>query len=498
MRQRLDVPLRACGIPVALAAMLLAASAGPAGAQDVCPRENNGWVECATPWEPPPAELWGELEPSDGAALSQRGRERRDSTEFQDFDGPESTVPWFLSLDVENGFVFIAGGYRLQIWSPGTPALPGAPVAMTLLGEVKGSGSSLDSFPFLHQDEVSTPVRDLDAPSGNGNAVALVGVAGMGLSIVDTTDKNSPRVLYQHSGRDMEEVYTARINDDDYAFAGQLTGDTNAGLFVYDMSRALGGSRCHAPLQSCPGILRGRIGTRPAEYVDGTGIYVVTSAGTGRGYQLWSVPDPSQPASAVLELAGLTGQPVYGVALWEEGGTHYLGLATSVGRDYFGQVYDVSCITGTCATAPPLLASFPVRQGAPAVYVTFSRSGGREFLHFGTNDMAGPRSFDREFLVDVSNPASPRQVAPPGYFSWTERWNGVWPGRGKVHGQHFYRAAHTVLDTHRLVPVVPPVPDFAASPAVIYPGTPVQFEDRSEGRPTGWTWTAEDGQAPPP
>ena len=108
----------------------------------------------------------------------------------------------------------------------------------------------------------------------------------------------------------------------------------------------------------------------------------------------------------------------------------------------------------------------------------------------------GQRTFDREFLVDVSTPAAPRAIAPPGYFSWIHNYNGVWPGRAKAHAGHLYRAGHTLFDTHRIVPQEPPAADFAWPATAIYPGMPVQFEDRSTNQPTTWSWTVEDGSPP--
>lgn len=485
--------------PLLLLLLLVVGVAGPAaGQEEPCIRINNGRLDCATPWAPAPVNLWGELQPADGGSLAERGLARRDITDYNEFtDGAELTVPWFMSVDIENGTVFIAGGYRLQIWSFAPPQTAGDPVGMELLGEVKGSGSS--GFPFLFQGEISTPLRDVDAPAGVDSMVAIAGVAGMGLTIVDTSVRSGPVVKYQDSTRDFDEVYAARINNNNYAFVAQTSADTpptQSGIYVYDMTRAVAGSRCHAPIQTCPGIALGRIGSKSARYVDGAGNFVVSSGGTSRSYEIWSVPDPSSPASAALKLTGLTGQAVYGVALWEDGSSYYLGLATSVGRDYFGHIYDVSCIKTSCSGEPPLLASLPIRQGAPSNWATFSRSGNKKFLHFGTDDTSGFDPFDREFLVEVTNPRQPRILGSPGYWSHTHNFNWVWPGRGKFQDQYFIRAARGIFDVHKLAGNVAPGANFTWSPAEVYPGTAVNFQDASTGQPASWLWAFQDGTPP--
>ena len=91
-----------------------------------------------------------------------------------------------------------------------------------------------------------------------------------------------------------------------------------------------------------------------------------------------------------------------------------------------------------------------IRSTPGATSVTSSRADGKPFLHFGTNDFSGKRPYDREFLVDVSDPRHPLVVSPPGYFSWLHNYNWVWPGRAKLSGQYLYQAARGILDVHKL------------------------------------------------
>src|SRR4029079_17140383 len=137
---------------------LFASGAAPAVAQwnAPCPRLSNAVIDdaCAKVPYPVPASLWqgSEIQPVDPAPLPGRSGEKRYTSDFNEFGGAESVVPWFMSLDIENGYVFIAGGYRLQIGDNGlNPANADGTVNMKLLGEVKGQGSL--GFPFLYQGE---------------------------------------------------------------------------------------------------------------------------------------------------------------------------------------------------------------------------------------------------------------------------------------------------------------------------------------------------------
>ena len=489
-RRRLRLDLH-----TSVAFLVLACAAAPAVAQ--CPRLSNGIIndDCAKIPTTVPSNVWtgSGMKPADPSPLPKSPTpNKRYTSDFNEFSGPESAVPWFMSLDIENGYVFVAGGYRLQIWSNGIPTSGDGNVDMNLLGEVKGQGSGSGAFPFLYQGESSEPILDVDAPDGDDSVVALVGYANMGMSIIDTSVKAAPKLVYQDVGKAATEVYAARLGGTVYGFMSQIQ-PTPSGLQLYNMSRAVANGRCSEPAQSCPGVNLGRIGTKASRYVDGVGNFVVSSAGTSRGYEIWNVASPTDPQ---LKFSGLTNQPVYGVAMWTDGGKYYLALATFVSGAYQGQIYDVSCITSACTGAPPLLSQMEIKGGPASNFVTFSRAGSTPYIHFGTDDWSGVRTFDREFLVDVSNPRSMRVVSPPGYWSYTHNFNYVRPGRGKFYGQYFYRAAQGMMDVHKLVGTIPPTAGFSWSPTEIYPGTPVAFQDTSFGSPTSWSWAFADGTPP--
>ena len=66
-----------------------------------------------TPAAPVPPNRWGALKPLDSLipACNVEGPFCRDSTSFRpDYSLREPFPPWFLSLDAENGYLFVASG----------------------------------------------------------------------------------------------------------------------------------------------------------------------------------------------------------------------------------------------------------------------------------------------------------------------------------------------------------------------------------------------------
>src|SRR5690349_11420444 len=102
-----------------LAAALVFVTNLPAEAQ-ICDRSGCGRAACATPARPVPAERWGELQPVDASfVLCSKNTPAfcRDSTKFNEFaqERPQE-YPWFMSLDIENGYLFTGLAHGLQIW----------------------------------------------------------------------------------------------------------------------------------------------------------------------------------------------------------------------------------------------------------------------------------------------------------------------------------------------------------------------------------------------
>ncbi len=454
------------------------ASSDPAAAQS-CVRSGCAAMTCGSPATPVPSNLWDELEAADVGPTIPGDR---DSTAFNEFTTPEWRLPWFSSVDVENGWIFTTNGYGMTVWDGRTD-----PVSIVRSGSLGNT-----SFAYMPGGEDSTPVQDLDAPAGVDDRVALSGYFGFGVAVVDTSSKGSPRVAYQDSGKGTNEVYAARIGGTDYAFAAV----PQSGLVLYDMTKALTYNNCSESWPGavhCSGVVKGAISVRTgAQYVDGVGNYVVTSYASSKGFEIYDV---SNPLSAQLKLSGLADQPIYGVALWKESTKYYLALATSsfvpgVGNQYEGRIYDVSCIAGSCGALGSPLDSMTI--GTPSVrsFVTFSRSGSRPFVHFGNDNRCAGGT--REYLVDVSDPHAMRDISPAGYWAFTTRWNRLWPGRAKFYNDYLYRAANSVFDVHHLAGGSPPSASFTHS-SPVYAGFPASFTDTSTGLVNGRTWTFPGG-----
>src|SRR6185436_3535955 len=184
-------------------------------------------------------------------------------------------------------------------------------------------------------------------------------------------------------------------------------------------------------------------------------------------------------------------QDARGIAMWQVGSSYYLAVG-NLGKVY---IYDVSCITGGACSPPAPLKILDTPNGTPPIsHVTVSKTGsGTPYIY-----VSGPDTFScatqREYLFDVSNPSNPIEITPHAaagpYWGWYyERcdsgFNWVSPYMGKFYGGNFYRAAYSLLDVHKLALAQPPTANFTWSPETdIYPGTPVQFTDKSTGSPT--------------
>ena len=490
-------------VAVALAMAFVAAS--PADAQS-CDRSGCGRASCATPARPVTADRWGELQPVDASfVLCQRNRPPfcRDSTAFDEFGGQRyQEFPWFMSVDVENSYLFAGLAHGLQVWDLSlTPASP-RPVGQL----------SFQSVPvWVNNPEIKLPFQDVDAPAGEDDVAALAGLAGVGLVVADLSDKEEPTVHYQSHRKEGREVYAASIGGRQYAFLAASGGDPTGGLFVYDLTRAREFESCAEAVPGageaveCPGVFLGKVGSRnSASYVDGVDRFVAVSSGTARGFEIWDMATPAVPR---LVLTGLSDRSVYGLALWRQGSSTFLALRSESFDAALGRVvnearfYDVSCIASSCGGLGAPLSRVELDSGTPSFFVTFSRSGSTPFVHFGSDDRCRG-GLQHEWLFDVSNPAAPRDVSPPGYWAWYYRgnptgFNNLMPRRGKFFGEHFYRAALAILDVHRWNPGGTPSPFVAVSgPAAGSVGEPLAFTAEAAGctpAPGGWSWSAPGG-----
>jgi len=454
---------------------------------------------------PVPEALWGDIQPADppGQPLPTD----RDSTDFKEFRDLFHTTQWWTSLDVENGYVFVSGGHNVETWdgrsNPAHPTRLGGTTFRTLQFD---SGESFTGW----------PANDIDLPTGNDTLGAQVGEAGIGLAIYNFSMKATPRAVYQQRGTGFSgtEVYAATINGHQYAF-GAMEGH---GLRVYDMNAAQdNNTRCTDDLNGslCPGVYKGRAGSRNVLYVDGVDQFVVASAGISpRGFEIWSFANlPQIPTTP--KLSALQDEIVFGVALWRDGSSYYLAIAgfvaTPQGQMVEGRIYDVSCIRTSCSgLGAPLWSQRLFPRIVEKNFVTFSRGNGAPYLYFGNENRRGGGPH-REFLFEVSNPRGPIDLTPPGtailqgaetdYWSWYYDGNptgfgNVAPRRGKFNGTYFYRAGLSLFDIHQVVGAVAPQADFTwqstASDGNVYPDVGVNFFDTSRGEPESWSWLFED------
>lgn len=484
---------------LAIVPLLLALAGLPAAAQ-TCDRSGCGRASCATPATPAPADRWVTLRPTDtslprctvvGPAFC------RDSTVFNEFREPYSGYPWFMSVDAENGYLLVALSHGLQVWDARTnPANP-EPVSQL----------SFTAFPVWSSNlELKWPLQDVDAPAGVDTVAAMAGQGGIGLVAVDLRDKMQPKVAYQNSDREGDQVYATTLGGRHYAF---LAADVSSGgLFAYDLTRALDYEGCFesgGDVQ-CPGVALGRIGSHlSAGYVDGVERFVAATFGSSRGVEIWDVANPASPQ---LALTGLGDRPTYGVAMWREGSHYYLAVRTDRPLAPFGmtgvlEIYDVSCLAGAggCASLGAPLKEYPESLDRPAHrYLTFSRSGSVPFLYLGTESRC---STSLEALLDVSNPSDPRAISSSFYWSWYYRssptgFNLVGPRAGKFVGDYFYRAALSIFDFHqRTANTGGSVPSiFIEGPREGFVNRGITFAAHASQctpDPVGWTWDPAGG-----
>jgi PKD repeat protein len=492
-------------VPLAIVAALFLAAGLPAGAQ-TCDRSGCGRISCATPARPVPAERWGELQPVDASfVLCAKNQPAfcRDSTNFNEFAAQRyQEFPWFMSVDIENGYLFAGLAHGLQVWDlRTTPASP-RPVGQLSFGLVPV---------WVDNPEIKLPFQDVDAPPGEDEVAALAGLSGVGLVVADLSDKEEPAVHYQSYRKDGNQVHTAAIGGRQYAFLAASGGQPSGGLYVYDLTRARQFQRCAEGIPGggeevqCPGVYLGKAGSRNSVlYVDGVDRFVVASSGTARGFEIWDMADPAHPR---LALTGLSDRSVYGVAMWRQGSQLLLGLRSesfdaALGRVVNqGRIYDVSCVASSCGGLGAPLSIVELDSGTQSYFVTYSQSGATPFLYFGSDDRCRG-GLQREWLFDIGDPAHPRDVSPPGYWAWYYRgnptgFNNFAPRIGKFFGEHFYRAGQSILDVHRWNADGTPSPFIAVTgPAAGNVGQPLTFSASAAGctpAAGGWSWSAPGG-----
>src|SRR3954463_10291841 len=166
-----------------------------------CDRSGCGRAECATPAAPVPSDRWSGLRPIGGYTLCGTGVAFcTDSTAFIESQEAYWSFPWFMSIDTENQYLFIALAHGLQVWDAHN-VIP-QPISQL----------SFRAFPLWRVNpEVKWPLQDVDAPADVDDEGALAGLSGIGIAIVDLADKTSPKLVYQNDGKEGNQVYAATI-----------------------------------------------------------------------------------------------------------------------------------------------------------------------------------------------------------------------------------------------------------------------------------------------
>jgi PKD repeat protein len=486
-------------LPVLICLALAVAAAAAAGnpslaVAQTCDRTGCGWTSCGSPASPVPSTYWSSsLQPAEASIPL-----TRDVTAFSEYTGQYATNPYFFSIDIQNGWAFTAMDYGVKVWDIHSAAVPTSPTSYISLGQFLNGGDP---------NENKTPIQDISLPAGNDTLGAVAGLGKIGTTIIDFSNKAMPAAIYQSYNVEATTVYAANVSGTNYAFVGSV--QQPGGLLVYNMDAARRSPGCAeaTPGSSCPGVYVGTIGSRTPAYLAGVDHFLAASSGAGVGFDLWDV---SSPASPTLKVTGLTDRSVYGVAMWKNGNTYYLGAISgpnflSPSVPYQLWVFDVSCATGSCSSATPVsVTTIDVTVATtPSYFLTFSRSGATPFLYIGSDQYCGVPTTQREWLFDLSNPAAPHDITPApvggaGYWGWYYRanstgFNFVMPRKGKFNNQYFYRVAQTIFDIHQHVGQTVPVADFSFSPNPAYLGLPVQFNDLTIGQPNSWNWTFQNG-----
>ncbi|MFL6235066.1 MAG: PKD domain-containing protein [Thermoanaerobaculia bacterium] len=487
----------------------------PVAAQTVCDRagcgtiRNGAAIVCFTPATPPPSSLWSsaQLQPAYTGALPSD----RDTTNFNELYENYGSRNWFEGLEIQNGYVLVALAHGIGIWDARTDPANPAQVAAARYPAITGQ------FPFLPTGELSKIVfGGIAAP--DDTVAAITGYSGSGILVFDLADKTHPRPAYQNAGKSSDSVYAAKIGGTRYAFLAA------SGFSVYNLDKAITFNGCletdGVNPGNCPGVLVKTVSTvsSAGTFVHGVDNFVAVTLGTG-GFQVFDMTNPVTPVS---KLIGSQDRPVQGLAMWKQGATYYLaarlGKSQAV-RQSHTAIYDVSCIATAngCSGLGAPLSILNLETQSGTEYLSFSRSGATPFLYVGGDAYCnGADGQQREWLLDVSNPADPKDITPSATTPVTAKYNDVdttvavnyWsyfyrgsptgfnlmaPRGGKFSGDYFYRAGRSIMDVHKWIHNVAPTADFSYSPTEVYPGTAVTFTDRTAGVPTSWSWTFPDG-----
>lgn len=410
-----------------------------------------------------------------------------DSTYFTGHADPQNgNTLFYNAVDIEGKYLFTATGQGMQVidLSPATPV-----VSSYLYGWITGG-----AFPVWNYSDKDWYIKQIDAPEGDPTIVTL-GMEEQGFAIVRTTIPAIAVVAYQRE-ESTSKVYAFASGGTRYAYGSAFS---NGAIHLYNLDASANMTKCyeHPPATTCTGVYKGLVAAFGTGWssMTGTGTFLVTGKTGGTGSMaIWNVATPGAPEKVAEVSGGTTGS-----SLWKSGGSYYAAKLDSTGKHL--SIYNVSCIaSGGCSGTPPLLWSGTISTSFMR-YVTASVDGANAYLYIGAEDL-GSCAVQREYLFDVTNPSSPSeltpQIDPDGYWGWyymgcSTGFNLVGPRIGKVSGNKLYRAAMSILDSHKVNKGGPPVAGFSWTETEIYPGTQVHFQDQSSGPPSVWMWDFTGG-----
>lgn len=513
--------LRGAGFVVAL--FLVVATALPADAASCF------WDSDKSPSRAAPQSLWNGLSPTEPQGVPPS----RDTSDFNTNGSFSHSRQFWRSIDSGDGYLLAGYNLGIEFYSV-QGANEGVPNRVGLL--------RVDDLPILWRNlHDYFLVTDVDFPDGESDIALVTGWDAMGFVVVDSSNKSRPRVIYQDGGESGTKygygVYATRINGRLYGFmAAERDGNPSgqAGVWMYDLTTAQQVGKAFACTETrpttinsnCNGVFQRKLSTAPQNYIDGAGsdnlghFLAFSGGGSGtEGVELWDVSTPSAPQKVVK---GLADRRVDQVAMWQQGSKLYLAAALRFPDE--AAIYDVSCLASSCSSNP--LAATPVysfpMSGAPTSTrgtMQISENGGVPYLHVGRSQSFKLEGLQSEWLLDVSDPANPVEVAggdpkngnvgqptiefgdhEVGYWSWYHACNDSGTNNfesadGRVMDGYFYRAGGGILDAHKMKDVTPRI-QVQASVTQTYQDTGVAVSASalnctpSSG---GWSWDAGDG-----
>ena len=461
-----------------------------------------------TPARPVPQTIWNghDLRPIDPNPLPKN----RDTTFYDEFTMDPRELDFFISLDIENGFLFMGLAHGLQVWD--AEDLAANPSSTDHIAQIRWP-----SWPeWCGQFEKQFILTDVAVPAGHDDVAIMGGSCDVGVTIIDTRgldkskNSNQLKIAYQDAGFNSTDVYAAEVGGRRLGFAA-----TDFGVRVYDLDAALKLEGCltHNGEGSCPNVYLGEVLQGSITALTGTEDLVLVTRNLD-GLGVYDFSNPTKPALLVdIPLSEFNRPAAATGALWRAGTSYYAAAGFTEGRSKKAVIYDVSCLTSP-ANCNAKLLPWELTLGLGDPKMSFSRSGGTPFVYIVSDSRNG--GVQNEWLLDVSSPSAPRDFTPPpgtldgetvGYWGWYYEGNPTgfrWalPRFGEFFGAHFFRAAFSIYDIHRLTQDQPPVADFdwaSREPdGLIYGGAAgvgslVDFIDASQGKVTLRTWTFDQG-----